>query len=352
LVLIEIDGAYGEGGGQILRNAVAFSVLTNKPVKVRNIRANRPIPGIRPQHLTVVRCMKELSDAEVKGLSIDSSTLIFKPKDLQSGEYDFDVGTAGSITLVFQACILCSLDAKKPIIIKLKGGTDVRWSPSWDYLKYVFMPLIKKIGMNAKLKLLRRGYYPRGGGEAILTIKPTRDLNPLKLISKQDFKRVNGNIHVACLPDHIGGRIKKSVEKILWEHGLEPNINLERTSASLSQGVVVTLWSESMKTVLGSTLLGEKGVSSEKVGVNVARNLLDEICSGATVDVYAADQILPYVALSKGSSSFFVRSLSSHAMTNVWLIKHFFNDFMFESTLLNAGVVRVDIKKDKVRLKR
>ena len=153
--VLSIDGSYGEGGGQIVRTAVALSALTNTPITITNIRANRPVPGLRPQHFTAVSCMQSMCQAKTEGLSVSSSTLTFTPGTIIPGSYSFDVGTAGSITLVFQTCLLSALRATSPITIELKGGTDVRWAPSWDYFVYVFLPLIHKLGIKTEVQLIR-----------------------------------------------------------------------------------------------------------------------------------------------------------------------------------------------------
>ena len=324
--MLQIDGSYGEGGGQILRNAVALSLLTKKPVWIKNIRAKRPNPGIKAQHHTAISCMKNICNAETEGLSIGSSSLKFTPGDLQGGEYRFDIGTAGSMTLVFQACILCSLKTREPVIIRLAGGTDVKWSPSWDYFVHVFLPLIYKMGVVTDTNLIRRGYYPKGGGEAVLTIHPHKKILPLQIDEKQDFTGIEGIIHIADLPDHIGKRMKHAAIKTFMKKNITSSIKIERTQA-LSMGVCITLWSHSDNTVLGSTVLGEKGVSSEKIGETAALQLLREIDLGATLDVYAIDQMLPYMVFARdsGKSSCIVRSLSNHTKTNMWLIQQFFD---------------------------
>ena len=335
---MQVDGSYGEGGGQILRTAVAFSALTKKPVKITNIRANRPNPGIKPQHYVAIKSIKELCNAETEELEIGSSNLKFMPGDIKGGEYKLDIGTAGSTTLVFQACILSSLKTKKPITIRLTGGTDVKWSPSWDYFKYVFLPLIRKMGLSVNAKLIKRGYYPKGSGEAVIIINPCTEILPLQLDKKQEFTEVNGIIHIANLPDHIGTRMKGAVIKTLLKKNLKTSLKIEKTT-SLSTGTGITLWTQSKDTVLGSTVLGEKGVSSEKVGDAAATGLIREIESGATLDVHAFDQMLPYMVMAKeeGESTCIVREVSSHAQTNVWLIKQFFN-VQVESTQIDETV--------------
>ena len=328
---MEIDGSYGEGGGQILRTAVALSVITKKPIRIKNIRANRPNPGIKPQHYVAIKSIKDICNAKTNGLEIDSSNLEFLPKKVKGGEYKFDIGTAGSTILVFQACILASLKTNEPLTITLTGGTDVKWTPSWDYFKHVFLPLIRKTGVSVNARLIKRGYYPKGGGEALLTIHPNKKIQPLQLDKKQEFSKVNGIINISNLPDHISNRIKHAAIKTLFKKNLRSSIEIEQTS-SLSSGTGITLWTQTEDTVMGSTVLGERGVSSEEVGETAALNLLREIESDATLDVHAFDQLIPYMAISRniGYSSCIVCELSSHAKTNMWLIKQFF-DVNFEA---------------------
>lgn len=324
--MLEIDGAYGEGGGQILRNAVAFSVLTNKPIIVTNIRRNRPNPGIKAQHYIAIKSIKEIFNGYVQGFEIGSSELIFKPGEIKPGIYSFDVGTAGSIILVFQAIILACASSKKKLTVNLCGGTDVNWSPSWDYFKNVYLPLIKKIGVIVSPKLLSRGYYPRGGGKATITINPHEKFNPLNISDSEEFTHIKGNINISNLSDNISSRIKHTIIKYLLNNNFIASISVDKKS-SLSPGVGATLWTESTKTILGSTVIGEKSMSSEELGQSVALNLLKEIHSGATLDLYAFDQILPFMILAKksGKSRCKISKLSSHASTTMWLAKKFFD---------------------------
>jgi len=270
--------------------------------------------------------MKTLCHAETEGLTIGSSRLRFTPGDLHSGDYTFDIGTAGSIPLVFQPCIFCSLKTTQPISIKITGGTDVPWSPSWDYFTHVFLPLLQKMGVRIDTNLIRRGYYPTGGGEAVLTVHPCKKILPLHLDEKQDFTTIEGIIHIGGLPDHIATRMKHAAIKTLLKKNLSSSIIIEKTQA-FSVGTGITLWAQSGETILGSTALGEKAISAETVGENAACELLKEIDATATLDVYAVDQLLPYMAFAKehGRHTCVVRSLSTHAKTNMWLLKQFFN---------------------------
>ena len=338
--MLEIDGSYGEGGGQILRNAVAFSVLTKKPIKITNIRANRPNPGIKAQHYVAMKSMAEICDAKVEGLEIGSETITFKPGKIKGGRYTFDVGTAGSVTLVFQACILACVKSKEQITINLSGGTDVKWSPSWDYFENVYLGLLKKMGLKVYPKLFIRGYYPRGGGEAVTTISPVDKIKPLVLKDVEELKEVKGKVNISNLPEHISKRIHHSAVKTFLKNDFMTSIEVD-SSNSLSPGVGITLWSEGKKSIIGTGLLGEKGLSSEEVGKTAAANFLKEIASESNIDAYAFDQLLPFMVLAKkqGKSTCIVRELTNHASTNMWLIKQFFDvDFKILQTENNIQV--------------
>ena len=339
--MLEIDGSYGEGGGQIVRTAVALSVLTKQPIFINNIRANRPIPGLRPQHFTALSCIKEICNATVEGLSPNSTSLRFTPGDIKPGAYSFDVGTAGSMTLVFQACLLSALKTTAPLSIHLRGGTDVRWAPSWDYFAHVFLPLVQKIGVNVDVHLVKRGYYPKGGGEARLTIHPMQTLQPFHAGDIPTFHDMQGIIHLANLPDHIGTRMKHAAMKTALKHNLRCTLQVD-AAPSLSSGTGITVWSASETTILGSTVLGEKNITAEAVGEQAATQLIQEILSGATLDRYAIDQLLPYLVVAPKGSACLIRELSNHTNTNMWLIKQFFPVY-FEVTQ-QQHVVRIHVR--------
>jgi RNA 3'-phosphate cyclase len=324
--LIHVDGSQGEGGGQVLRNAVALSVLTDKPVEIEKIRANRPNPGIKAQHYIAIKSIQDLCNADAKGLEVGSDKLTFIPGEIKGGNHKFDIGTAGSIVLVFQACILACLNITEPVTLNVTGGTDVRWSPSWDYFENVFLPLVNKMNFSVESKLIKRGYYPKGGGEAEITIKPTGGLKPLKLDGEPEYNKVKGVISLANLPDHISTRMKHSVIKTLLKRDLNASVDIQKTY-SLSAGTGIALWVKSKNALLGSSFLGERGIPAEKVGENAATDILNDIDSEATIDIHAFDQILPYMVLARnnGDSSCIVRSVSGHAQTNIWLLKQFYD---------------------------
>jgi len=321
--LIKIDGSYGEGGGQILRTALGLSVFTNEPVEIYNIRKNRSNPGIKNQHYTAIKIIQKICNAEISGLSVGSKKLVFKPNEVRQGTYSFDIETAGSITLAFQAIILSIVDSNKTIKINLVGGSDVKWSPSWDFFENVFLELLARMGIKIEASLKKRGYYPKGGGEAEIKINPVKKIHPLKL-TNQEINTVQGLIHISDLPDHINKRIKHTTVKTFLKENLKADIFTQRCE-TYSPGVGITLWIKNKNNVIGSCVIGERGVSSETVGRTAAEKIINEVKHDATIDLYSFDQIVPYLflAVKNGLSKCNVSKVSRHAKTNMWLLKKF-----------------------------
>ena len=233
---------------------------------------------------------------------------------------------------------------KEPISIRLTGGTDVKWSPSWDYFNSVFLDLLKRMGASVNTQLIKRGYYPKGGGEAILTVNPSQDLKPLILENPIKPQIIQGLVHISNLPEHVGKRIKHSVIKSFLKKNLNCNINIENIS-SLSTGVGITVWISNDNSILGTVGLGERGIPAESVGENTANKFLLEIESGATIDIHGFDQIVPFISLANDSkhSRFYVRNVSSHAGTNMWLIKKFFPDKQIYNISDKFGLKLIDV---------
>lgn len=333
--MIEIDGSYGEGGGQILRSSIALSIITKTPVHITNIRANRPNPGIKPQHYTALSIMKEISQAKTEGLCIGSSTIQFYPNAIKGGAFTFDVGTAGSIVLIYQALLLATLRTTQPITIQLRGGTDVKWSPSWDYFQKVFLKTLNDLGFQANTQLTKRGYYPKGGGEATITIHPFDSIQNVVWDSSMHIKKIYGNIHIGGLPDHITQRMKHAVIKTLFKQNIQSDISIE-THETLSPGTGITLWTEEADGCIGSVGLGERGVPADNIGKQSAEDILKYIQTDSTIDIYLMDQILPFLVQSNKDSIVRVKTLSNHAKTNMWIIEQFYqNKTLFEITEKN-----------------
>jgi RNA 3'-phosphate cyclase len=337
--MIAIDGSLGESGGQILRTSTALSVITGEPVRIFNIRAKRKKPGLRPQHLMVVRILKELSGARSSGLEVNSGEITFQPGDLKGGDYRFDIGTAGSMTLVFEACILALSRTEEKVSLEVTGGTDVNWSPSWDFFRNVFVNLVNKIGLDVRAELITRGHNPEGGGRGRIEILPSKEIRPLVLENTDPPEEVKGTVFLSNLPDHIAKRMRETAVNMLLKEGLSSSINIQR-SEPISTGTGITLWSISGGKVLGAQSLGERGVPSEKVAENAVRPLIEDIRSGATIDVHSLDQIIPLMALSEGSSSYAVRSITGHSSTNMEISERFLGKRFMTTEREDLFVVR------------
>lgn len=341
--MISVDGSFGEGGGQILRTSVALSAVTGKPVQISNIRARRSNPGLRPQHLTAVKAVAELCSVEVSGLSIGSSEIVFTPCEIAGGRYNFDVGTAGSITLVLQALLIPCLHAKKETIIQIRGGTDVRWSPPADYLKYVTLPLLEKFGVEAELDIVRRGYYPKGGGLVRLKIKPNRGLKSVDLTERGGIESISGlcHAHQELGKNQVIERETSIARKTLFEelskageYPGEVNVRKEYVD-SPSYGNGLVLWANYSNTVIGADSLGEKGKRAEEVGREAAVNLVEALKAKAPVDKYSGDQLVPYIALAPGSK-LKVPEVTGHLETNIEVVKKFGYNVELEDKIIKS----------------
>lgn len=321
--MLEIDGSYGEGGGQLLRLAVALSAITGIRARITNIRARRDKPGLAPQHLAGVHAVGELCSAKIEGLSLRSQEIVFEPVKLRGGDYRFDIGTAGSITLVLQALLPVMLAAHLSCKVHIIGGTDVRQAPPVDYLREVLIRLIERLGARITLHVLRRGYYPRGGGEVEVAVRPAR-LVSMIFENAGLRKAIRGVSHVANLPEHIALRMKQAALERLGVYGADTAIEtqvLDR-EAAFGPGGAIVCWVESEHTVLGAARVAERGVPAEVLGEAVGAELVADLAAGAALDKHATDQILIYLALA-GGGSFSTREVSLHAQTAMWLIEQF-----------------------------
>jgi RNA 3'-terminal phosphate cyclase (ATP) len=317
--MICIDGSQGEGGGQIMRTALSLSALLGLPVTIENVRANRPKAGLRPQHLTAVKALKEISAAEVEGMAVDSRRIVFRPGRVKPGNYFFDVGTAGSVTLILQALLPPLALASGPSRIKLRGGTHVPFSPPYQYLSEVFLPTLGRMGIKIAVRLEKWGWYPKGGGEMEVDIHPAEMLAPLVLDQPWEPEEVKVLCASANLPRHILERESKTIEALLQERQVTVRFGIQEVP-SIGQGNMVFITAWKGQAAAGFSSLGSKGKPAEQVAEEAANSFLAFLDSGAGVDEHLGDQILPYLALAPGHSEILVQSVSSHLRTNLWAV--------------------------------
>jgi len=307
-----------------LRTAVALSAVTGREVRVLDIRRGRDKPGLAPQHLAATRAVAAVCGATVEGLALRSQQICFSPGRLRGGRYRFEIGTAGSVTLVLQALIPPLIAAADHFDIAVTGGTDVRAAPPIDYLCEVLLTHLTRMGAHVEVKIVRRGYYPAGGGEIQVRVHPGA-LRPDHLDAPGALREVAGLAHVARLRPDIATRMREAVLARLPEP-ISSRARIEEqvlgTEQAAGPGGAVVAWARCANTVLGSGRVAERGKRAEELGAAVGEELRADLESGAAVDMHAADQLLVYLALA-GDGSITTRTLSSHAQTAMWLIEQF-----------------------------
>jgi len=346
---VEIPGDMLEGGGQIVRTSIALAALLGKNIHVRNVRAKRTPPGLKAQHLTGVKAVAALSKAHCTGLEIGSKEFTFEPHTKLSGRFRFDVGTAGSISLVLQALMPAAAFAPGRLTMEITGGTDVRWSPTIDYLRFVKLPMLAKMGYEAQLKVLKRGHYPKGGGHVVVEIDPPKRLNRIRLTSQDGIQRVHGLSHCVKLPRHVADRQARAANDILRRSGFsEVRIDIESYDIErdyhLGPGSGVVLYAETGSgSIIGADAIGDKGKPAEKVGSEAAERLLVEIKAGAPVDRHLVDMLIPYTAVAKGSSEILTSEITLHTLTNIRVTELIAGvQFRVKGELGNPGSIEVE----------
>lgn len=340
--MINIDGSYLEGGGQIVRTSLALSVLTQKPFSVDKIRLNRPEPGLKNQHLHGIRALRELCNGVVEGATLGSSHITFYPRKIAKGQdLAIDIGTAGSITLILQSLLLPCIFSGKKMQLDIKGGTDVAWSPSCDYFANIIFPQFLRYS-KGEFSLKKRGYYPKGQGEIELVIKKrytydeivsgTVSLKPLLLVERGTLVKIAGVSHASAdlAAARVAERQAQAATAVLQKWKVPIEI-VSSYSQSASSGSGITLWAiftgatedaDFMDPVrVGADILGEKGKRAELVGEEGAVALNAAIASGAPVDKHLADQLIPLLGIVGGEIA--VQEITNHTLTNIYVAEQF-----------------------------
>lgn len=315
-----------EGGGQILRMSMAFSALLKKPIRVFNIRAGRSTPGLRPQHLAGLTLVRDLSLGELEGANVGSTEIVFHPSLLKQGKYFADPGTAGSVMLLFQVAFPCLLFADGPSELDLKGGTNAEFAPQIDHTLMAFKPIVEKLGAKFNCVIIRRGYFPKGGGQVIIEASPVNGfLKPVWIMEPGQVVEITGRSYVAgVLPMKMAHGMADAAARLLKQNFPGVPVKIERVQETAQSafgngsGIVIVV-KTSTGCLIGGSALGRRGISTDEVGTKAAKEVIEDVMSGACVDRYVQDQLIILMALAKGKSSLRCGKVTLHTETAIYV---------------------------------
>jgi RNA 3'-terminal phosphate cyclase (ATP) len=337
---LEIDGCFGEGGGQIVRTALSLSCVTGIPFRLFNIRKGRKRPGLMPQHITCVQAISDICSARSTGNEKGSQQLTFIPGKIKAGNYRFDIGTAGSAPLVFQTMLPPLLFAGSPSHVIIHGGTHVPFSPTYHYISEVFLPTLNRVGIHVESSIGKFGFYPKGGGEIDFIITPSPEIKALNIQTRGRLSAVHGYSAVSRLPKSIAERQKKSALQTL--HQLSVTITVSEV-LSIDEGTFIFLKSEYENSIAGFSSLGKRGKPAEEVGREAADELLRFHSTPESFDSHLADQLAIYLCLAGGNSSFTTARITQHLVTNLWAIQKFLPvSYQIEGEMNAPGKVTIE----------
>ena len=330
--LVSIDGSIGEGGGQVLRVAVALAAIMDTALKVTNIRAGRENQGLRPSHVAAVKAVAGLCNAELEGVEVGSTEMRFRPNGLTGGRQTIDVGTAGSIALVLQAVLPPAISSGERVDLQINGGTDVTNAPTIMYVKEVLVPVLRGLGANVTLEVERRGFYPQGGGRATLVVEPGSSVKPAAPTGGQPKALIRGEIAVSGIGQDVTDRLKRSMLRKLQGMSVG-TIDVDLVESS-GEGISASLWAPRRMGAVGACDVGRRGYPAEELGNSVAGSIARALRADADVDEHLLDQLLIYCLMATGRSSFTFETMTSHAKTVLMVAEEFTN---FSREVQNDG---------------
>jgi len=323
LTILEIDGSFGEGGGQTLRIAASFSIIFGRPIRVTRVRAGRKIPGLRPQHAATLKILHEICGGTLSGAEVGSTEFTFAPGLPENRSVSLDTGTAASITLVLQALVPAISLSGATLEIDLVGGTDVPWSPTSDYMSAVLAPCLARIGVVFTLEVTRRGYYPSGGGRARIRIEPCREVKPIDLPRRVLDPQIAITSRAGMLPRRVPEQQLSSAVSELERQGLTPAVTEVHLEESLSPGSSILVSAIGDSCFIGEDSIGARGVPAFRVGASAASRFARAYSSGACVDPHLADMLAPLLCLARGPSTLLTPEVTEHLRTSLHVAQQF-----------------------------
>jgi RNA 3'-terminal phosphate cyclase (ATP) len=343
--LVHIDGAMGEGGGQVLRSALALSIIRQQPFHIENIRANRSKPGLKAQHLKAIDAAAAISKARVEGATLNATSITFSPSEIRTGRYKFDIVTAGATTLVLQTIFLPLSFAKSASTVIITGGTHVPWSPCFHYAELHWLPFLRQMGFDAQISLQQAGFYPQGGGRITSTIRPAHAIRPLQLIQRGKLVRIAGISAIANLPASIAERQKRQavqrLMKSVSEAPTEIRIEINQLPSPV-KGTLLLLLAEFEVGRCCYFALGELHKPAEQVADEAVDALLAFLDTNGAVDQYLADQLLLPLCFAGGVSEIRTSQVTEHLLTNAAILRMFTPAVIdIQGELGQPGLIRI-----------
>jgi len=325
--MVEIDGSVMEGGGQILRMSVGLSALLRRPIKIHGIRAGRSSPGLKAQHLTGISLVRDLTAGKLTGGTFGSTQISFRPGALQGGQYNADTKSAGAVCLLAQISMPCALFAPSQVCLNLRGGTNADMAPQIDEYTEIFLPNIAKFGFEFEFEVVRKGFFPKGGGEVNFFLSPVKELRAIQMTEVGRITEVRGwSFSAGSLPVRVAERMSSSCRSHLAEadcpalRGIEVGIETYKEDTATAQGSgsgIVLVARTSTGCILGGSALGSPRVAAESTGRKAAEELLEAVEAGGTVDKYIQDQMIIFMALARGESRLLCGPITLHTETAI-----------------------------------
>ena len=339
--MIIIDGAARSGSGTIVRYSIALASLLGKEIKIVNIRAGRDKPGLRAQHLKGIQACQEMCRGVMENAAVGSKEIIYIPRErFKGGGYSWDIGTAGSTTMMAQTLLPLACFAQKPSKFRIEGGLFQDFAPSAYHMKFVLLPLLKQMGIHAELDIISPGYVPKGGGIIEIKVEPVGKLKPINLTEQGNILNVKGIALSSHLKEkRVSQRMAAECRKALGSYGYKAEIEEIDDESSLQEGAALAVYAEiSSGSRIGSDRAGKQGRSSESIGRYVAQSFMDDIKTGAAVDRYVADQLIIYAGLAEGTTKYLIPRISEHVETNLWLIE----EFLGAKTKVQGNLIEIE----------
>ncbi len=339
--MIYIDGAQKSGSGTIVRFAVGLATLLGKELYLTNIRAKREKPGLRPQHLKAIEALKQICRGNLDGGEVGSKEIRFKPGGgVKGSHYEWDIGTAGSTTLLVMTLLPAACFSKEAISFKISGGLFQDFAPSAYHMRCVLFPMLNKMGITAKLSVIRPGYIPRGSGIIEVELQPVRQrIKPITLVDQGNVTGIEGVALASHLKERkVSERMAEKCSEVLRSSGYKAQIEIINDTLALQRGAALAIYAKtSSGCIIGADRAGAPRRTSEQIGKYAAMSLIEDLATGATVDRYLADQLIFYAALADGVSQYRIPRLTEHIETNLWLVE----SVLGAKTKVNKNLVKI-----------